>query len=435
MPKRISFMAFHLLPPREQIAETLARIYRGGMTTTSGGNLSIRDESGAIWITPRGVDKGAMTAQDMVCIRPDGTHEGLHQASSEYPFHKAIYEQRPDLQAIIHAHPSALVSFSIVRKTPYTDIIAQAHKICGKVGYAPYAVPGTEALGQSIAQSFAEGFNAVIMENHGTVVGGTSLLEAYHHFESLEFCARTQLNATRIGQVKRLSEAQCALVDHQEHRLPEQTRVEHPADERALRREICNFVQRACQQGLMISTYGTMSARWQGNDFIITPTGVDRRYMQVDDLVQIKNGQREAGKLPSRSVLTHASIYRQHPHIQSIIVTQPPHALAFAISDQVFDTRTIPESYLLLKDVPRIPFDEHFGGNSPITQTLSATHPIVLIENDSILVTGKSVLDAFDRLEVAEFSARSIIDAKALGTIAPMGDEAIADLKKHFPHL
>ncbi|HPY42603.1 MAG TPA: class II aldolase/adducin family protein, partial [Thiolinea sp.] len=67
-------MAFQLLPPREQIAETLARIYRGGMTTTSGGNLSIRDESGAIWITPRGVDKGAMTAQDIVCIRPDGTH-------------------------------------------------------------------------------------------------------------------------------------------------------------------------------------------------------------------------------------------------------------------------------------------------------------------------------------------------------------------------
>ncbi|MEZ5477689.1 MAG: class II aldolase/adducin family protein [Thiolinea sp.] len=331
-------MDFALLHPREQLANILARIYTGGMTTTSGGNLSIRDEAGNIWITPKGVDKGALGPADMVCVRADGGMDGIHPPSSEYPFHLAIYRQRPDLQAIIHGHPAALVAFSIVRQTPRTEMIPQARQVCGEVGYAPYAVPGTDALGDSIAATFAQGVNAVIMENHGTVVGGASLLDAFQRFESLEFCARTQINASRLGSPRYLSDQQFASAEHQQHLLPLLEQVEHPADERELRQTLCRFVQRACQQGLMISTYGTISARWQGDDFIITPTSVDRRHLQASDLVQIRNGQREPGRLPSRSVLAHAEIYRRHPHVNSVVVTQPPNIMAFAVSGADFET-------------------------------------------------------------------------------------------------
>lgn len=121
--------------------------------------------------------------------------------------------------------------------------------------------------------------------------------------------------------------------------------------------------------------------------------------------------------------------------MQSVILTQSPNAMAFAVSGQRFDTRTIPESYLLLKDVPLVAYGEQFAGGDGVVRRLSASTPILLLQNDCVLVTGRSVLDAFDRLEVAEFSARSIIDSSALGELVPMGDPAIEDLKATFPHL
>ncbi len=90
-------MARGLIHPRDELMLTMERIYRYRMTTTSGGNLSIREDDGDIWITPARVDKGNLRRDDMVCVRPDGTVEGRHPPSSEFVFHKAIYDARPEL--------------------------------------------------------------------------------------------------------------------------------------------------------------------------------------------------------------------------------------------------------------------------------------------------------------------------------------------------
>ena len=103
-----------LMHPAEQITVIIGRIYRSGMTTTSGGNVSIMDDNGDMWITPSAIDKGSLTEKDIICVKADGTIIGPHKPSSEYPFHKAIYQMRPGMRAVIHAHPPALVSFSIV---------------------------------------------------------------------------------------------------------------------------------------------------------------------------------------------------------------------------------------------------------------------------------------------------------------------------------
>ena len=105
------------------------------MTTLSGGNLSIKDDNGDIWITPAAIDKGKLTPNDIMCIKGNGDIIGPHKPSSEFPFHRGIYKCRPDLKAIVHAHPPALVSFSIMREIPDTNIIPQAKLVCGKVGY------------------------------------------------------------------------------------------------------------------------------------------------------------------------------------------------------------------------------------------------------------------------------------------------------------
>src|SRR5699024_8889013 len=116
-------MNIQYIHPADQLVMFMQRIYDKGLTTMSGGNLSIRDTEGNIWITPAGIDKGTLTRRDIICVRPDGTCEGPHKPSSELPFHQSVYRQRPELNAVLHAHPPALVAFSIVRKLPNLDLI------------------------------------------------------------------------------------------------------------------------------------------------------------------------------------------------------------------------------------------------------------------------------------------------------------------------
>ncbi len=422
-----------LMHPRDQIVRIINRIYHNGMTTTSGGNISIIDENGDIWVTPSGIDKGNLRPEDINCVKADGTILGPHKPSSEFPFHRAIYKIRPDLKAIIHAHPPALVSFSIARVIPDTNVIPQAKYICGPIGYADYALPGSEELGQKIAEVFAKDYSAVIMENHGTVVGGTDMKDAYQRFETLEFCARTIINAKTVGKIKTLTDEQIEAFEAQVPVLqPQMTSVEHPSDEREKREEITRIVRRACDQGLMISSYGTVSVRWRGNDFLITPTNVLRWDITLEDIVQIKGGKREPGKIPSRSTWLHQEIYKRNPHINSIILTQSPYLMAFGVTGEKFDVRTIPESWIFLQDVHNVPFGSHFKGRDTILNMISKDIPAVIVENDSFLVTGDKLLQTFDRLEVAEFSAKSLTMGVPVGELKPIGEKEIEDLRKKF---
>ena len=204
-------MKFDLLHPREQLVQIMDRLYRYRLTTTSGGNLSILDENGDLWITPAAVDKGNLSPGDIMCVKADERVEGPHKPSSEYPFHQMICERRPDIRAIVHAHTPALITFSIARKIPDTRIIPQAHHVCGEVGYAPYALPGSWQLGENIAQTFAQGYDVVILENHGVATAGPDLLTAFQRLETLDFCARTQIQASSLGPVSSLTDEQIAL--------------------------------------------------------------------------------------------------------------------------------------------------------------------------------------------------------------------------------
>ncbi|MCO5195994.1 MAG: class II aldolase/adducin family protein [Anaerolineae bacterium] len=425
-------MNFQLLHPRDQLVAIMNRIYHNGMTTLSGGNLSIKDENGDIWITPSGIDKGKLTPQDIMCVQKDGVIIGPHKPSSEFPFHRAIYKLRPDMQAIVHAHPPALVSFSIVREIPDTRIIPQANRVCGPVGYAPYALPGSEALGANIAATFAEGYNIVILENHGMAAGGATLLDAFQRLETLDFCARTLIRARSLGDVHALPEPALNLFDHRHNVLPEFVPTTHSSAERELRQQIAEITARAYDRQLMISTEGVVSARLDDSSFLITPTGTDRCNIAIEDIVLIRNGVREAGKLPSRSVKLHEAIYKTHPDINCVMTAQCPNVTAYAITGVQFDTRTIPESFILLRDIPIVGFKQLYTEAEAIAETVSLDSPVLIIRNDSVLTVGTDILNAFDRLEVAEFSARSLIDSAEIGTLVPIGAAEIQDLERAF---
>ena len=421
--------------PAEQISIIIGRIYRSGMTTTSGGNVSIMDDNGDMWITPAGIDKGSLTPADIVCVKADGTVEGLHRPSSEYPFHKAIYRMNPHAHSVIHAHPPGLVTFSMTKQVPDTSIIPQARAVCGPVGFAEYALPGSELLGKKIVAEFKKNqeYKAVIMENHGVVLFGEDIADAYQRFETLELCARTILNARTLGKPNYLTEEQIlrherAINTHFQHFM----NVEHPSDERALRTEVCQIVRRACTQGLMCSSYGTASVRWRGNDFLITPSNVQRWDIDPNDIVQVKDGMVEAGKMASRSVALHYEIYRRNPKVNSIILTQSPSLMGFATTGIKFDVRTIPESWIFLQDIPTFPFGSQYDEHLDALADEFKSRPFVMLANDSVVVTGDKLINTFDRLEVADFSARSLIMAAPLGKLSPITDSEIEELRVAF---
>lgn len=419
------------LHPREQLVATMARIYRHRMTTTSGGNLSIRDEDGSIWITPSRVDKGNLTPADIVRVFPDGKREGLHPPSSELPFHAEIYRRRPDLKAIVHAHPGALVAFSICRKLPDTRVQSHAYSVCRKLAFAPYACPGTQELGDNIAAAFATGAECVLLENHGVVIGGSDLQDAFQRFETLEFVALTLSRAATLGPITTVPAE--SLEIETAPLLPALPPQPLTNRERELRGDICRFVRRSYEQRLLISTAGAFSARLGSDDFVITPRRRDRLELDASGLVRVKGGACPANQAPSRAARLHAEIYARLPEVGAIINAQPAHASAFCMTAAQLDTRTIPESALVLFEAPKLPFLRLVEDAAEIAKHLSLKQtPVVLIANEGVLVVGRTLLEAFDRLEVLEATAEALLLAKPVGPLVPMPDSAIAELRRVF---
>ena len=420
------------LHPRDEILQAMERIYRYRMTTTSGGNLSIRDHCGDVWITPARLDKGALRREDIVRIRPDGAVEGRSRPSSELPLHQAIRCRRPDLGGIVHAHPVALVAFSLVHDVPNTRLFHKARTVCGEVGFAPYALPGSEALARNVAEAFRPGCTCAILENHGVVTAGENLREAFHRFETLEFSGKTIIEARRLGKIRYLTDKEIELATQRASGLPELDRPAPTSLEMELRHRLCEFVRRAYRQRLFISTQGSFSVRLDEFSFLITPFQVDRGVLDEANLVLVSHGKSEAGKLPSLATGNHQAIYREHPEVHAVINAYPVNATAFSVTGVPIDTRTIPESYVVLRQIRRVEYGLQFQNYEELARQVSPRQPVAMLENDGVLVIGSDILEAYDRLEVLESTAEAILNCRALGELAPMPEEATRQLEKTF---
>jgi len=426
-------MNIQYIHPADQLVMFMQRIYDKGLTTMSGGNLSIMDYDGNIWITPAGVDKGTLTRRDIVCVHPDGTCEGHHKPSSELPFHESVYRMRPDIRAVLHAHPPALVAFSIVRKMPDLDLIPSVRRICPEIRIASYAVPGSNTLGENVGKVFAENCDIALLENHGICVGGPDMFTTFQRFETLNYTASLEVLARKIGATQELPPEAYRLSETNYHQqMDDFIPNVRTSEELAARRDMITLIRRSYKMGLFTATHGTYSVRLDDGSFLITPFGLDRAYLEEDDLVRVKAGMKELGKTPSRAVHLHELIYEKHPEIGAILLAHPVHAMAFAVTDAAFDVRTIPESYILLRDVKKLPYAEIYRDPDQMASELSETSPALMVENDCVIVTGSTLLQAFDRLEVMESTAHSIIQTGELGKIVHITEAEVEDLKRAF---
>lgn len=426
-------MNIQYIHPADQLVMFMQRIYDKRLTTMSGGNLSIRDDDGNIWITPAGVDKGTLTRRDIICVKPDGTVIGPHKPSSELPFHISVYKMRSDLHAVLHAHPPALVAFSIVRQCPSLDLIPTVRRVCPDVRIATYAVPGSEALGANVGAVFADGCDIAILENHGVCVGAPDMFTAFQRFETLNYTASLEVLGRKVGNIHELPADAYRMSETNFHtKMDDFIPNSRSSEELAARRDMITLIHRSYQMGLFTATHGTYSVRLADGSFVITPFNYDRAYLEEDDLVRVKAGMKELGKTPSRAVHLHEKIYETHPDIQAILLAHPVHAMAFAVTDAAFDARTIPESYILLRDVKKIPYEEIYTNPDQMAKEFAPSCPAVMVENDCVIVTGGSLLQAFDRLEVMESTAHSIISAQEIGPIVHITDPEIEEIKGAF---
>jgi L-fuculose-phosphate aldolase len=429
------------LHPADQLVLMMNRVYKNGLTSTSGGNLSICDENGNIWITPSGIDKGTLRREDIMCVKPDGTRIGIHTPSMELPFHSSVYKIRSDIKCVFHAHPPALLTFSIARIIPDINLLPQVERLCGNITIAPYAIPGSVQLGKNISAQFKKGYDVVVMENHGVCIGAPDIFTAYRIFETLEYFCRIELNAMRLGKLTAPSAAETKLFGTRSAasisafaKKAVAVKQHIPSSEEcAVRRDIVTFVQRCYEQKLFSSTQGTFSAKLSDGSFIITPYGKDRAYLEERDLVYVSSkGKPESGKTPDDKVNLFADIYATHKDVAAITAALPPYTMGFAVSDAPFDPRTIPESYINLLDTKTISLADLYSSTKKVAALFTARTPALLIKNDSIVTVGKNMTNAYDRLEVAEFTANSILATKTLGKLVNMSAKEIDDIDKAF---
>jgi L-fuculose-phosphate aldolase len=203
-----------MIKKKQAVADFMNRLYRQGLTTTSGGNISLRIPGGLVLLTPSATDKGRMEAEQVAVIGMDGTNHtpGL-KPSIETSMHLAIYKKFAHVQAIVHAHPPVASTFAAARKPVNTRLIAEAYAIIGESAMAPYALMGSPELAESVTGSLGKNTACILMENHGVLCTGDSLLQAFDRIEVLENTARIHLGIEQLGGGVELNEPQLREID------------------------------------------------------------------------------------------------------------------------------------------------------------------------------------------------------------------------------
>lgn len=192
----------------DQLRTDLVRFARGlsrlGFAPGTSGNLSVRLESQRLLITPTGVSKGLVRRADMVIVDLHGRLlAGTRNPTSEMGMHLAIYQRRNDVGAVIHAHPPIATAFACSGRALDEVLCQEASMTVGTVPLARYATTGTDDVAASLTPHLPQ-HDAVLLENHGAVSFGTTLLDAFMKMETVEHLAHVALVAHQLGSPRPL---------------------------------------------------------------------------------------------------------------------------------------------------------------------------------------------------------------------------------------
>lgn len=450
--------------PRE-IESRLRCIYDARLTTTSGGNVSVVDSEGTLWMTPSGTDKGDLHADEVLSLRapwpmsptpadwrcppqPEGGERKALRPSIEYHMHKHIYCARPDLCAVVHAHPPFLVNFAITGTAPDAAALVSSALACGsKVAFAPYGLPGSEALGVSIAAAFGtrcdkDSVNCVVMGSHGVVVASAvSLEDAVYKLETLEVCAGTLLCARSLSvsppkllTPDDISFARGFARTCTEQFLPPSSALPEAESDavRKGRELLARFTARSRNQLLFKATRPGVFSMRCGNDFVLVSSARGDGFVLVGMDRKVYDARQ-----PSWRAGQHIAVYKKHSWVNAVVTSDcVMNTLAFGVAGASGELSAcaIPEGFISVRDFAQVRFGEFRASPvEAVADRVSETTPVVLVENDAVHAVGTSVLQAFDRLEVTESLAKAQVYAHMMRLpVLKIAGQDIDDLERCF---
>lgn len=189
---------------REQLVAVCHRLYQKDLIAAGDGNVSVRLSPGEILVTPTGFHKGLITPADLIVTDPSGKRlRGKHRPSSEFMMHALCYAERPDVAAVVHAHPPVTVGLALAGVSLAQCVLSETCLLLGAILTAPYTTPTTEEV-PSVLRAYVRQSNAIVMDRHGALTLGRDLMEAFCRMEAMEHAAKITHAARVIGPVSPL---------------------------------------------------------------------------------------------------------------------------------------------------------------------------------------------------------------------------------------
>lgn len=190
---------------RRSIVEVGKRVWRRGYVAANDGNLSVRLTDGRVVVTPTGRSKGFLEPSDLVIVDRDGKRlSGRLEPTSELAMHLFAYHRRPDVGAVVHAHPPKATGFAAAGVPLAECVLPEVILTLGQVPLASYATPSTEEVPRSIEELIG-GYSAMLLRNHGVLTLGADIEQAYFRMETVEHFAEITLTAKALGGTSPLS--------------------------------------------------------------------------------------------------------------------------------------------------------------------------------------------------------------------------------------
>jgi L-fuculose-phosphate aldolase len=185
---------------RAEIVEAGRRMYARGYVASNDGNISARLDEKRLITTPKSVSKGFMTPDMMVIVDHDGRKlGGDRDPSSELPMHLEIYRNRPDVNAVVHAHPPVATGFAVAGIPLTRAVLAEVITTLGSIPIAEYGTPSTAELPEAV-RKYIKAHDGMLLANHGAVTCGPNVMAAYYKMETIEHFARISLVARLLGR-------------------------------------------------------------------------------------------------------------------------------------------------------------------------------------------------------------------------------------------
>lgn len=202
-----------LADKREEVAYFMRRLYSKNLTTCSGGNLSLRGPDDLVLLTPSALDKGELRADQILLVRANGENLTPNlKPTIEMPIHLGVLKRRPDMNAVIHAHPVYATAFASMDVEIDISLSSEVYLLMERVTQSEFCPPGTAELAEKVAESLTRA-NISLMRNHGVISIGPTMLKAFDLLEVLEATAKMNFIAKMLGAARPLCEKDKAVLN------------------------------------------------------------------------------------------------------------------------------------------------------------------------------------------------------------------------------